>query len=59
MMDRSSHNDRIRALVHEFIDRKQRGETPTIKEYCVKHPDLAQDICEVFPTIKMIEDLKR
>jgi len=58
MMDRPSHNDRIRALVNEFIDRKQRGEAPTIKEYCVKHPDLAQDIRELFPTVKMIEDLK-
>ena len=58
MMDRSFHNDRIRALVNEFIDRKQRGEAPTIKEYCVKHPALAQDIRELFPTVKMIEDLK-
>jgi len=58
MTNRSSHNDRIKALANEFIDRKQRGEDPTIKEYCVKHPDLAQNIREVFPTITMIEDLK-
>ncbi len=45
-------------FVNEFIDRKQRGEHPTIKKYCIKHPDLAQDIREVLPTIKMIEDLK-
>ncbi len=59
MTDRSSHNSRIDILVDEYLARKRRGEHPTIKEYCVKHPDLAQGIREVFPTIKTIEDLKR
>ena len=59
MTDKPSHNSRIDILVDEFLARKRRGENPTIKEYCVKHPALAQDIRELFPTVKRIEDLKR
>ncbi len=58
MMDRSNHNRRIDILVDEYLARKRRGQHPTIKEYCVKHPDLAREIRELFPTVKMIEDLK-
>ena len=58
MTDESSHSDLIEALVSEFIDRKQRGENPTIKEYCAKYPDLADKIRQLFPTLIMMEDLK-
>jgi len=58
MTERPIHNGRIAILVDEFVARKRRGEHPTIKEYCVKHPDLASDIRELFPTAKMVEDLK-
>jgi hypothetical protein len=58
MTDKSSHNCRIDTLVAEFLARKRRGEHPTIKEYCVKHPDLAQDIRELLPTAKLIEEFK-
>ncbi len=58
MTDRSSHISRIDILVDEFLARKRRGEHPTIKEYCVKHPDLAQEIRELFPTLKLIEEFK-
>jgi eukaryotic-like serine/threonine-protein kinase len=58
MTDRPTHNIRIDILVDEFITRKRRGEHPTIKEYCVKHPDLAQEIRELLPTAKLIEEFK-
>ncbi len=58
MTDISSHSSRIGILVDEFIARKRRGEHPTIKEYCVKHPDLAREIRELFPCATMVEDLK-
>ena len=58
MTDESTHSERIEALVQEFIDRKQRGEAPTIAEYCSKYPDLAKKIRYVFPTLLMMEDLK-
>ncbi len=31
-------------LAHEFVDRQQRGETPTIREYCERYPKLADEI---------------
>jgi len=58
MTDESTQSERIEALVQEFIDRKQRGEAPTIAEYCSKYPDLAEKIHYVFPTLLMMEDLK-
>jgi hypothetical protein len=58
MTDESSHSERIEALVQEFIDRKQRGEAPTIAEYCSRYPALAENIRYVFPTLLMMEDLK-
>jgi hypothetical protein len=58
MTERLSHNGRIAILVDEFVARRRRGEHPTIKEYCVKHPDLAQEIRELFPTAKMVEEFK-
>jgi len=58
MTDTSSHSDRIDELANEFVDRKQRGENPTIAEYCRKYPDLAEDIREFFPMLQMVEDFK-
>jgi len=58
MTDESTPSERIEALVQEFIDRKQRGEAPTIAEYCTRYPDLAENIRYVFPTLLMMEDLK-
>src|SRR5262249_14623457 len=36
----------------------KRGEKPTIKEYCDRHPDLADEIRDVFEAVLMVEDLK-
>ena len=58
MTDDSTHSERIEALVQEFIDRKQRGEAPTIAEYCSRYPDLSEKIRYVFPTLLMMEELK-
>ena len=38
--------------------RCKRGERPTIKEYCDRHPDLADEIRDVFEALLMVEDLK-
>lgn len=57
MTDESSHSKRIDTIADEYLARKRRGESPTIKEYCMKYPDLAEDIRELFPTLEMMEDL--
>src|SRR5262249_29846926 len=41
-----------------FLARCKRGEKPTIKEYCDRHPELADEIRDVFEALLMVEDLK-
>src|SRR6516162_607833 len=45
-------------LADDFLARCKRGERPTIKEYCDRHPDLAGEIRDVFEALLMVEDLK-
>jgi serine/threonine-protein kinase len=45
-------------LADEFLARCKRGERPTIKEYCDRHPDLADEIRDVFEAVLMVEDLR-
>jgi serine/threonine protein kinase len=48
----------VELLADEFLARCKRGEKPTIKEYCDRHPDLADEIRDVFEAMLMVEDLK-
>jgi serine/threonine protein kinase len=57
----SSINDErgpVELLADEFLARCKGGEKPTIKEYCDRHPDLADEIRDVFEAVLMVEDLK-
>lgn len=48
----------VEVLAEEFLERQQRGEKPTIAEYCERHPELAEEIREVFEALAMMEELK-
>jgi eukaryotic-like serine/threonine-protein kinase len=48
----------VELLADEFLARCKRGENPTIKEYCDGHPELADEIRDVFEAVLMVEDLK-
>ena len=48
----------VELLAEEFMDRQQRGDKPTIGEYCDRHPELAEEIREVFEAVAMVEELK-
>src|SRR5262249_49595854 len=48
----------VELLADEFLARCKRGEKPTIQEYCDRHPDLADEIRDVFEAVLMVEDLK-
>jgi serine/threonine-protein kinase len=48
----------VELLAEEFLARHKRGEKPTIKEYCEQHPELADEIRNVFEAVLMVEDLK-
>jgi hypothetical protein len=58
MIDSSAEHSPVDALLEEFLDRQQRGERPTIDEYCEHHPDLADEIRAVFEAVVMVEQLK-
>jgi serine/threonine protein kinase/tetratricopeptide (TPR) repeat protein len=49
--------DPIEALAEEFMDRKRRGEEPTLEEYIERHPELGEQIRELFPALMMMENL--
>lgn len=45
-------------LAEEFVRRRRQGERPTIAEYVTAHPQHADEIRELFPTLLAIEKLK-
>ena len=56
-MTSSSQNTdaRLWKLVNEFTQRMESGDNPTIEEYCKKHPDLAEEIADLLPTVIELE----
>src|SRR5262249_29263773 len=58
MTDSSADRNPVEVLAEEFLDRQRRGEKPTLREYCERHPELADEIRLVFPALCMVEDLK-
>src|SRR5262245_21695658 len=46
---------RLDALIESFMERQRRGERPSIEDYIREHPDLADEIREVFPALEMME----
>ena len=53
-----SNREPVEELAEEFVERQRRGERPTIEEYVDKHPDLADEIRELFPALRVMEGLK-
>src|SRR5207302_1027069 len=57
----TSDPDREALLVRlgdEFAARYRRGERPTVQEYAARHPELAQDIRDLFPALVELEQVK-
>ena len=54
----SDERSPVDLMVEDYLDRRQRGETPSIEEYCRRHPELEDEIREVFEALLMVEDLK-
>ena len=50
--------DKLEVLVEEFLERRRRGESPSISEYARRHRDLADSIREMFPTVAFLEGVK-
>jgi eukaryotic-like serine/threonine-protein kinase len=58
MNEPNSDRDPVEVLAEEFRERLRRGERPDVEEYARLHPDLAEQIRDLFPALLMVEDLK-
>jgi eukaryotic-like serine/threonine-protein kinase len=58
MPDSSSERNPLDRLAEEFVARFRVGERPSLTEYAERHPDLADEIREVFPALVEMEQLK-
>ena len=58
IVDPQPDRDPFETLASEFVERLRRGETPSVDVYAAEHPELADDIRELFPTIARMEHLK-
>jgi serine/threonine protein kinase/WD40 repeat protein len=48
----------VEVLAEEFLERKRRGERPTLAEYAARYPERADEIREFFPVLGLVEDYK-
>ena len=58
MANVDSERNPLELLAEEFADRHRRGEYPSLSEYARRHPNLAEEIEQLFPTIVAMEQLK-
>ena len=58
MTDSSDTRDPVEILAEEFLQRRRSGERPTVTEYAEAHPEWADRIHSLFPTLMMLEGLK-
>ncbi len=60
MTTRDSSTDRnpLDRMAEEFVARHRKGEHPALTEFVARHPDLAEQIHDLFPALAMIEELK-
>ena len=56
--DSSADENPVEALADEFLERRRRGERPSIEEYAARHPELADEIRDFFPALVLVEELK-
>ena len=55
MSDENSQREPLDVLAEEFVGRFRNGERPSLTEYVSQHPDIADEIRELFPTLAMME----
>jgi serine/threonine protein kinase/WD40 repeat protein len=56
--DSQSGANSFDALAEEFVARHRRGERPSVSEYVARHPELADDIRDLFPGLVLMEGLR-
>jgi serine/threonine protein kinase len=58
MVESNPDREPFELLAAEFTDRCRHGERPSIDDYAQRHPELAEEIRELFPTIAALEQAK-
>jgi len=58
MTDSMEERNPIDVLADEFLDRYRRGERPPLSEYTDRHPELADEIRELFPLLQEMESAR-
>ena len=58
MSTSASGADPLGHLADEFLERHRRGEQPALTEYTARHPELAEQIRELFPALLMMEGVR-
>src|SRR5262245_5880756 len=56
--DSSRDRDPLDRMAEEFAARHRRGERPALSEFVGRHPELADEIRDLFPALVMMEQLK-
>lgn len=59
MVDRTEQRNPVEVLAEEFIERRRRGDRPTVNQYADTHPELADEIRRLFPAIVAMERVKK
>jgi serine/threonine protein kinase len=59
MDDHSESRNPVEVLAEDFTERRRRGDRPTVAEYADAHPELADQIRQLFPAIVAMERVKR
>jgi eukaryotic-like serine/threonine-protein kinase len=56
MTDPDLRRNPVEILAEEFLERYRRGERPAVTEYVARHPELSEEIREVFPALLAVEE---
>ena len=49
--DAQARRDPVEELAEAFLERYRRGERPAVTEYVERHPELAEEIRDLFPAL--------
>ena len=55
--DHPDGRDPVEVLAEEYLHRRANGENATVEDYATQHPELADDIREVFPALEAVKSL--
>ena len=58
MADLETKRDPLEVLAADYLERLRQGHAPSVTDYAAQHPELAEEIQDLFPTLAVTERLK-